>query len=86
MARMVFKRMLLAVLDRMPDYVTNPEGAVHYDTIGVIQGMKKLPATFTPGPRLGAGLAETIQAMQLVIDEQGIAAPVTDRKATAKIR
>ena len=50
-ARIVFKRMLTAVLDRMPDYRCDPEGTVHYDTIGVIQGMKHLPATFTPGPK-----------------------------------
>jgi cytochrome P450 len=85
MARMVFKRMLLAVLDRMPDFRTDPAGAVHYDTIGVIQGMKKLPATFTPGPRLGAGLAETIAAVQRVVSEQKVAEPVTVRRATAKV-
>jgi cytochrome P450 len=85
MARMVFKRMLVAVLDRMPDYTCDPAGAVHYDTIGVIQGMKKLPATFTPGPRLGPGLAETIATMQQVVSDQGIAAPVTVRGATAKV-
>ena len=54
-ARTVFKSMLTAVLDRMPDYVCDPEGTVHYETIGVIQGMKHLPATFTPGKRLGPG-------------------------------
>jgi len=85
MARMVFKRMLVAVLDRMPDFVCDPDGAVHYDTIGVIQGMKHLPATFTPGPRIGAGLAETIARMQQVVDEQGIAEPVTVRKGTARL-
>jgi cytochrome P450 len=85
MARMVFKRMLLAVLDRMPDFVCDPDGAVHYDTIGVIQGMKHLPARFTPGPRVGAGLEETIARMQQVIDEQGIAEPVTVRKGTARL-
>lgn len=52
----VFKSMLIAVLDRMPDYRCDPEGTVHYETIGVIQGMRKLPATFTPGRRIGAGL------------------------------
>jgi hypothetical protein len=82
---MVFKQMLIAVLDRMPDFVCDPAGAVHYDTIDVIQGMKKLPATFTPGNRLGAGLAATIAAMQQVIDSQGIAEPVTVRKSTAKV-
>lgn len=46
-ARMVFKRMITAVLDRMPDFQCDPAGAVHYETIGVIQGMQHLPATFT---------------------------------------
>jgi cytochrome P450 len=84
-ARTVFKRMVTAVLDRMPDYVCEPEGTVHYDTIGVIQGMKNLPATFTPGPRIGAGLPETLEKLQRVIDEQRLAEPVTTRKATAKL-
>ena len=53
-ARTVFKSMLTAVLDRMPDYRCDPDGTVHYETIGVIQGMQHLPATFTPGHRLGA--------------------------------
>ena len=84
-ARMVFKQMLTAVLDRMPDFVCDPAGAVHYETIGVIQGMQHLPATFTPGPRVGPGLDETIEAMQQVCDEQRLAEPVTVRKARAEV-
>jgi cytochrome P450 len=84
-ARMVFKQMLTAVLDRMPDYQCDPAGAVHYETIGVIQGMQHLPATFTPGPRVGPGLAETIEAMQKVCDEQRLAEPVTVRKDRAQL-
>jgi cytochrome P450 len=84
-ARTVFKRMLLQVLDRMPDYRCDPEGAVHYDTIGVIQGMRHLPATFTPGQRLGPGLDETLDKLQRVCDEQRLAEPVTRRKARAKL-
>jgi cytochrome P450 len=84
-ARATFKIMLTAVLDRMPDYVCTPGGAVHYDTTGVINGMKKLPATFTPGERLGAGLKETIDRMQAICDEQRLAEPVTVRKARAKL-
>jgi cytochrome P450 len=76
-ARVAFKRMLSGVLDRMPDYVCDPSGTVHYDTIGVINGMKNLPAAFTPGSRRGPGLAETIEALQKVVDEQRLAAPVT---------
>jgi len=85
-ARMVFKRMVTAVLDRMPDYVCDPAGAEHYQTIGIIQGMKHLPATFTPGPRIGAGLDETIARLQVVVDEQRLADPVTVRKGAANIR
>ena len=84
-ARMVFKRMVTQVLDRMPDFVCDPEGAEHYETIGVIQGMRHLPATFTPGHRLGAGLDETLDALQKVCDEQRLAEPVTVRRAVAKI-
>lgn len=84
-ARTVFKRMVTAVLDRMPDYACDPEGAVHYETIGVIQGMRHLPATFTPGERLGAGLDETLAGLQKVCDEQRLAEPVTVRTAKARI-
>ncbi len=85
LARIVFKSMLTAVLDRMPDYRCDPDGAVHYQTIGVIQGMQHLPATFTPGPRLGAGLDETLQRLQGICDEQGLARPITERKEPAVI-
>jgi cytochrome P450 len=85
LARTVFKRMIVQVLDRMPDYRCDPEGAVHYETIGVIQGMRKLPATFTPGPRVGPGLEETLQRVQRVIDEQRLAEPVTKVKEAAKL-
>lgn len=84
-ARMVFKQMLTAVLDRMPDYRCDPAGAVHYETIGIINGMRHLPADFTPGERLGAGLDETIERLQRACDEQGLAEPVTVRKATAAV-
>jgi len=84
-ARTVFKSMLTAVLDRMPDYRCDPDGAVHYETIGVIQGMRKLPATFTPGRRVGAGLDETLDKLQRICDKQELARPVTERKEAAVI-
>jgi hypothetical protein len=58
---------------------------VHYDTIGVIQGMRNLPATFTPGRRLGPSLDETLDHLQRICDEQGLAAPVTERPDAAVI-
>ena len=85
MARMVFKQMVTGVLDRMPGYQCDPAGAEHYQTIGVIQGMRHLPATFPPGPRLGPGLDETIAALQRACDEQRLAEPVTVRKAAADV-
>ncbi|WP_158018181.1 cytochrome P450 [Mycobacterium basiliense] len=84
-ARTVFKSMLAAVLDRMPDYRCDRDGAVHYETIGVIQGMRKLPATFSPGPKVGAGLDETLDRLQRICDEQELARPVTERKDAAVI-
>jgi len=82
-ARMVFKQMLTAVLDRMPDFRCDPAGADHYETIGIINGMRHLPAEFTPGKRLGAGLDETIAMLQKACDEQRLAEPVTVRKSAA---
>jgi hypothetical protein len=49
---------------------------VRYDTVGIINGMKHLPATFTPGARLGPSLDETIAYWQKVVDEKGMAEPV----------
>ncbi|MFE7741232.1 cytochrome P450 [Nocardia sp. NPDC057455] len=84
-ARTVFKRMLVAVLDRMPDFRCVPEETVHYDTIAVIQGMRHLPTEFTPGPRLGPGLDETLEKLQRICDEQRLAEPVTVRRGAAQI-
>ncbi|MFF4272741.1 cytochrome P450 [Streptomyces sp. NPDC001536] len=84
-ARTVFKRMVTAVLDRMPDYRCDPDGTVHYETIGIIQGMRHLPATFTPGKRLGPPLDETLENLQKACDEQRLAEPVTVRSARANI-
>ena len=80
-ARTVFKSMLTGVLD----YRCDPAGAVHYETIGVIQGMQHLPATFTPGRRIGPGLADILENLQRICDEQQLAAPITVHKATAVI-
>jgi len=83
--RTVFKSMLTAMLDRMPDCRCDPEGTVHYETIGVIQGMRHLPATFTPGPRLGPGLDETLDKLQKNCEAKELARPITERKETARI-
>ncbi|QGA06127.1 cytochrome P450 [Nocardioides sp. dk884] len=84
-ARSMFKAMLKEVLDRLPDFTVDHSQSVHYDTTGVINGMKHLKATFTPGERRGPNLAETMAAMQKVIDEQRIAEPVTRKKEAADL-
>lgn len=84
-ARTVFKSMLTAVLDRLPNYTCVAEETVHYDSIGVIQGMRHLPATFTPGERRGPGIEETVAVLQRACDEQGLARPITERKDAADI-
>jgi hypothetical protein len=58
---------------------------VHYDSIGVIQGMRHLPATFTPRHRLGPGLDATLEKLQRICDEQGLARPITERKEAAVV-
>jgi cytochrome P450 len=82
-ARAVYKSMLTGVLDRVPDFVCTPGGAVHYDTTGTINGMKKLHATFTPGTRQGPGLEATIEQMQRFIDDEGLADPPAVRRLDA---
>ncbi len=84
-ARSVFKAMLHEVLTRLPDFKVDPESAVYYDTTGVINGMKNLKATFTPGKRLGPNLEETMAQMQKVIDEQRLAEPVTRNARVAEV-
>ena len=84
-ARTVYKAMLTAVLDRMPDYRCDPDRTVHYETIGVIQGMRFLPANFTPGPRLGPGIDETLAKLQRICNEQGLARPINEHREPAKL-
>jgi hypothetical protein len=47
--------------------------------------MRNLPATFTPGRRIGAGLDETLEKLQRICDEQQLALPITERKDAAVI-
>jgi cytochrome P450 len=84
-ARATFKTMVRHVLDRMPDYRCETGGAVHYDTTGIINGMKNLPAEFSPSPRLGPDVDETIARLQAICEEQRLAEPVTVRTTVARL-
>jgi cytochrome P450 len=53
-ARAQYAIVLEEVLKRMPDYRLKREQAEHYESIGTVNGYVKVPATFTPGKRLGA--------------------------------
>ncbi|WP_099023730.1 hypothetical protein [Mycolicibacterium palauense] len=65
--------------------VCYPDTTIHYPSVGIINGMLKLPACFTPGRRRGKGLEETTESLQEVIVDQRLAEPVTRNKAVAKI-
>ena len=85
MGRAMYKRMVLAVLDRMPDFVCDPAGTVAYETVGTMNGMRHLPATFTPGPKVGPDLEETVAKLQKICEEQRLAEPITKRIEKAVI-
>ena len=55
-ARVLFEVVVGDVLRRMPDYSINPDEVRGYDSIAIINGLVSLPATFTPGARVGSGL------------------------------
>jgi cytochrome P450 len=84
-ARAMFKRMLVAVLERMPDFVCDPHSTIHYPSVGIINGMLRLPATFTPGRRRGPGLDATVDHLQQVIVDQRLAEPVTLNNTIAQL-
>jgi cytochrome P450 len=52
-ARVTFAVVIEQVLTRMGDYVVDESRTERYPSIGVINGLIRLPVTFTPGPRLG---------------------------------
>jgi cytochrome P450 len=52
LARIEFAEVLTAVLRRLPDYDIDPDAVVEYPNWSSIGGWARLPATFTPGPRL----------------------------------
>ena len=55
-ARVIFDEVVAGVLGRLPDYAIDVSGLEHYHSQGLMSGWKTAPATFTPGPRIGAPL------------------------------
>ncbi len=56
LARMMWEVMVTEVLTRIPDYKVVEEGVRTYTTIGDVNGCITIPATFTPGCKVGATL------------------------------
>jgi cytochrome P450 len=53
LGRAIARELLGQILRRMPDYVIDESGLESYAHQGVNAGYQHIPATFTPGPRLG---------------------------------
>ncbi|MBM7516995.1 cytochrome P450/oxidoreductase [Nocardioides nitrophenolicus] len=53
LARAMFQEMIHQVLTRLPDYKVDRAGVVGYASRGNHMGWDVIPATFTPGPRVG---------------------------------
>lgn len=60
-ARMQFKAMLWETLQRVGDYEIDDAGAQRYESIGIINGYRHLPARFPRGQRVGPGFEETME-------------------------
>lgn len=58
LARMAFEVMLEEVLTRMPDYRVIEEECVSYPSVAVVNGWIRMPAVFTPGPKVGAAMPQ----------------------------
>ena len=57
MARMMFEEMITSVLARMPDYQIVEDAIEPYATVAKVNGWKHIPATFTPGSKVGATIS-----------------------------
>lgn len=57
LARIEFAEVITAILTRLPDFQVDEAAVVEYPNWASIGGWAKLPATFTPGPRIQEGQA-----------------------------
>jgi cytochrome P450 len=53
LARMMFQCVLEVLLERIPDYTVDETAVAHYPSVGFVNGLVRVPATFAPGDRLG---------------------------------
>jgi cytochrome P450 len=57
LARMMFQTIVGEVLDRLPDYKVDEDRIRSYPSIGYVNGWITIPASFTPGVKVGAVIA-----------------------------
>ncbi len=53
LARIEFAEVITQILQRLPDFEVDLDAVVEYPNWASVGGWAKLPATFTPGPRVG---------------------------------
>jgi cytochrome P450 len=56
LGRAMARELIGQVITRMPDYKVDLDALVAYPSQGVNSGWRRIPTTFTPGPRLGEEL------------------------------
>ncbi len=54
LARIEFAEVITQILQRLPDFEIDVDAVVEYPNWASVGGWAKLPATFTPGPRVGS--------------------------------
>lgn len=59
LTRVEFRIVMEEVLRRMPDFVVDGDASTPYSTIGIVNGYVDMPATFTPGPKVGSNFARS---------------------------
>lgn len=55
-ARLEFEIIFNTVLRRMPDFQVELDKVKSFDNVGIVTGFTSIPATFTPGPKVGADM------------------------------
>ena len=53
-ARLEFQTIFDTVLRRMPDFQVDLDSVTSFDNVGVVTSFTSVPATLTPGPKVGA--------------------------------
>ncbi|WP_436697647.1 cytochrome P450/oxidoreductase [Nocardioides sp. BYT-33-1] len=80
LARAMFQEMIHQVLTRLPDYKVDRDRVVGYASRGNHMGWDVIPATFTPGPRVGdqvdrfTGASHGTETYDVVLDTVDVAA------------